>query len=202
MTFLNRNTTPIESINVTDVLTVIIQEIVTSIPAFTHIDPSRMLVCCASNRRNSRGSTFGKLVPMRFKNGEKIQKFRGNYYSIPPLMHENREILYIIYFYMPRFFDLNAYHKLRVILHELYHINPGFNGDIRRMGEYKASHGGSKKKFDEYFEDELKEFYSRIHNKPYMKFLTLDSRELYRTFSDVYARRMKVPRPVRVPSGT
>ena len=198
MTFINRKTASRETINVTDTISVIIQEIAFTMPSFSHVDPSRMLVCCASNRKNSRGATYGKLVPMRFKNGEKIQKFRGQFYTIPTLINEEREILYVIYFYMPRFFDLNAYHKLRVIFHELYHVDPGFNGDIRRMGEYKASHGGSKKKFDEYFEDELMDFYSQVKSKPYMNFLNLNSRELHRTFANVYARRMKVPRPVKM----
>jgi len=185
-------------INLTDVITLIIQEIAHRSETFAHIDVHRVLVCLASNRSNSRGGTFGKLVPLRFKDGAETVRYRGRLYAMPRLNHRGLEQRYLIYFYHPRFFDLPPLEKLKVVFHELYHISPDFNGDVRRMGKRKSLHGGLRERFDELFEEEVREFYAYIKKTPYMKFLNMNARALNASFEKIGARRMKMPKPVVV----
>lgn len=185
-----------ESINVTDVLTLIISEITGFSRMYSHVDPSRLMVSIASNRSNSRGGAiYGKLVPLRFENGERALRYKGRLFCMPEVQHTGISQLYIIYFYMPRFFDLPADEKLRVIFHEMYHISPEFNGDIRRMAKKKSAHGHSKKHFDSLFIEEAAHFEEYIKTSPYYNFLSQTSADLKEHFSNIVGNRIKVPRP-------
>ncbi|MCU0821840.1 MAG: hypothetical protein MUC95_05120, partial [Spirochaetes bacterium] len=151
-------------INLTDRLTDTIKIIIQNTSIFSHIDAGNVLVFVSTNKKNGRGGTYGKLVPLKFKDGESIQKFNGKYYTIPGILNNGIPQLYIIYFYIPRFFDLDLNEKLRVIFHELYHISGDFNGDIRRMGQIKKAHGFSSKRFNSLFQNELNAFYEYIRS--------------------------------------
>ncbi len=185
-------------INLTDVITLIIREIALHCEAFSHVDARRVLVCMATNRSNASGGTFGKLVPLRFKGGAGTLRYKGRLYTMPRVRHGGVDQRYIIYFYHPRFFNLSPIEKLKVVFHELYHISPDFNGDIRRLAARKASHGNSRERFDEFFEDDLRKFYTYIEKTPYMKFLGMNARALRGSFEKVSARRMKMPKPIVV----
>ena len=187
---------PDGEINLTQHLTAIIAHIVGRSPSLGHIDVSRVLVCIGSNRGGRRGGMYGKLIPLRFENGSEIVRYRGRYYTLPTVSHNGADCLYIIYFYMPRFFDLPWTEKLRVMFHELYHISPRFDGDIRRMGAVKAAHGHSKKHFDSLYESELKAFTDHIRDTPAMAFLAMNTGALYRSYRRVTGVRLKSPRPV------
>jgi hypothetical protein len=184
------------SINLTDTLTLIIGEIARHSPAFAHVDTSRLLVSTASNRNGRRSTIYGKLVPLRFRDGNRVFMHRGRCYAMPEIVHEGRPLLYIIYFYSPRFFDLPAREKLRVIFHELYHISPEFNGDIRRMGKVKHSHGHSRTRFDSHFEGDLEKFHRTIVGTPLERFLEMTTHDIFSSFDRVLSQRMKLPKPV------
>ena len=184
------------NINITDTLTNIADLIIHQTSIFKHIDKNRILICLSSNRGNRRGGTYGKLVPLRFKDGSESLQYRGKIYAMPKVVNNKINQLYIVYFYFPKFFDIDPYQKLRVIFHELYHISPEFNGDIRRMGKVKASHGHSKKQFDSLFENELKTFYKYISKSEYINFLRMNGKSIHKNYHNVYCRRMKVPKPV------
>ena len=187
-----------ESINITDVLNLIIHEMIKMTDEFKHFDINRILVCCGSNQSNARGGLYGKLVPLRFENGSEIIKHRGHYYTIPRLTLNDVEILYIIYLYIPKFMDLSAEKKVDVMFHELYHISPDFNGDIRRMGKVKKAHGHSRKSFDEKYKEYAEAFYLKIKDTSFHRFLEMNTKELTNEFPKISYRRMKVPKPVRL----
>ncbi len=189
------NTTKKQKLDITEILLRIIEQISANTSSFSHIDTKKILVCLASNKSNTRGGIYGKLVPLKFKNGSDILRFHGKHYTMPAVINNGIRLLYIVYFYIPKFFDLSPFEKLRIIFHELYHISPEFNGDIRRMGEVKKAHGSSKKKFDLYFEKDARSFYEYIMDTEYMDFLKMDTVFLNRNYK-VYARRMKIPKPV------
>jgi hypothetical protein len=187
---------PDDEIDLSLALTEIIGRIVRSSSALGHIDPERTLVCVGSNRSGARGGVYGKLVPLKFKDGAPALTYRGRVYAIPEVSLNGRPCLYIIYFYMPRFFDLPWEEKLRVIFHELYHISPRFDGDIRRMAAVKTAHGRSKKRFDSHFAGELGAFIEAHRDTPLADFLKLDSSSMYRRYRRVNGIRMKHPKPV------
>jgi len=184
------------SINLTDILTLIIHDMIKATNEFKNFDLNKILVCCASNRKDCIGATYGKLLPLRFKDGSEIIKHNSRFYTIPKLNINNSEILYIIYFYIPKFFNLSAKDKVKVMFHELYHINPEFNGDIRRMGEFKTAHGYSRKFFEEKYIEYADIFFNNIKNTPYNNFLQMDDDEIKKQFKKIKYKRMKCIKPV------
>lgn len=187
-----------EPFNITDALTLIIKEMINNTEEFKLFDINKILLCCGTNKSTSRGGIYGKLVPLKFENGNDIIKHKGFYYTIPRLTINNIEIIYIIYLYIPKFLDLTAKQKIDVMFHELYHINPEFNGDIRRMGKFKKAHGHSRKSFDEKYREYAEVFYEKIEDTPFMNFLNMDTHALKKEFKRICYRRMKVPKPVRI----
>lgn len=189
-----------DSINLTDILTLIIHDMVELTEEFKCFDLNKILICCASNRKDFRGATYGKLLPLRFKDGSEIIKHNGRFYTIPKVKVNNMEILYIIYFYIPKFFNLSAKDKVNVMFHELFHINPEFNGDIRRMGKFKAAHGHSRKSFEEKYIEYADTFFEKIENTPYYNFLKMNSEDIQKEFKKIKYRRMKSIKPVLLTS--
>ena len=58
----------------------------------------------------------------------------GRRWSMPRLYDPaGREQLYLLNFYLPRFLDLPWREKLRTTVHELWHVSPQFDGDLRRF---------------------------------------------------------------------
>lgn len=184
-----------QKLNISNIISELIWHISSCFNSFSHIDRNRILVCIGTNRSQGRGGIYGKLVPLKFKDGSDMLKFRGKHYAMPSIIDNGIPLLYVLYFYTPKFFNLPAFEKIRIIFHELYHISPEFNGDIRRMGKVKQAHGSSRKRFDSNFEKDAGIFFKRISNTGYMDFLNMDSRSMQKEYR-VYARRMKIPRPV------
>jgi hypothetical protein len=52
-------------------------------------------------------------------------------------------MLYILNFCLPRFLDLPLGEKLTTVVHELWHISPLFNGDVRRYEGRCYAHSAS-----------------------------------------------------------
>ncbi len=55
---------------------------------------------------------------------------RGRYYQVQRYFVDGHEMLYVMAFCMPRFLDQSFEDKLITLFHELYHINPRFDGDL------------------------------------------------------------------------
>jgi len=93
---------------------------------------------------------FASLTPLRFIGGAPTTTRRGRQMTVEPVRdRDGREMLYILSFYLPRFQNLDLREKLITVLHELWHISPEFNGDIRRhAGRYHA-HTHSQAEYDE-----------------------------------------------------
>ena len=187
-----------DTVCLTDVLSAIMREIALFSPQFAHIDMRYILVSVAFNRAAVRGYMYGKLVPLCFENGQKESVYKGRFYRMPDVVYEDIDQLYVIYFYAPRFFNLSPYEKLKVIFHELYHVSPEFNGDIRRMGSKKFAHGHSRKKFDSFFEEEAKRFGEHITNTGFFEFLSFSVNDFYKKFKKVTYLKVKTPRAVLV----
>src|SRR4029453_13473942 len=76
---------------------------------------------------------YATLTPLRFADGATIDVRRGRRWRIEPIVDATgREYLYLLSFYLPRFLDLPLEGKLATIVHELWHIGPRFDGDLRR----------------------------------------------------------------------
>ena len=119
---------------------------------FLHIDMSRVAVTFAQARRRVLHGLQAKLTPMRFEGGAMTTRRRGQTWTVQRLYQGDREMLYILTCYLPRFMDQSFKEKMVTVLHELYHISPCFDGDIRRMDGRYHVHSHSQKEYDRQME--------------------------------------------------
>jgi hypothetical protein len=125
------------------------QDLVGRLDELSHIDLSRVAICFAQARKRVKHGLFASLTPLRFASGADTTLRRGRQYRAQKLMDPaGREMLYVLSFYLPRFMDLDFREKLITIVHELWHISPSFNGDIRRHAGRCYAHTGSQKQYD------------------------------------------------------
>jgi hypothetical protein len=127
------------TLNLTLELERLIAEITRKIDDFSHIDPKRVMACFTSTRGGGIHGTYAKIHPLRFHGGTRtatIHRGRKKYLcEMPTIERGKEEMLYVVYFLLPRFLDLPLQQKLITIFHELYHISPAFDGDIRLFKE-------------------------------------------------------------------
>lgn len=118
------------------------------VESFAHLRMDEVLVTFAQARRNVQHGLQAKLTPMRFENGSLTTRRHGRTWTAQRLYHDEREMLYILTFYLPRFLNHCFREKMITVFHELYHIGPRFDGDIRRFGGHYHVHTHSQKEYD------------------------------------------------------
>jgi predicted metallopeptidase len=144
------------------------------------------------------GGSLAKIHPLRFAGGEKAVKARRGRRNIlctmPTIMHQGEEILYVIYFLIPRFLELPFREKLITIFHELYHISPDFDGDIRRFPGRNYAHGSSTRSYNALM-GKLVDIYLGGHaDGERLHFLQGNLSELRSRHRAIVGRRLQAPR--------
>ena len=76
-------------------------------------------------------------------------------------------MLYVLTFCLPRFFDQPFREKLITVFHELYHVGPAFDGDLRRHPGRYAVHSHSKGQYDSRMAELVKDYLAE-HPEPEM----------------------------------
>ena len=93
----------------------------------------RVAIGICQTRNGAMHGVFATLTPLRFAGGRLDETVRGRRHRIQPLVDAaGQEFLYLLNFYLPRFLNLPLEEKLSTIVHELWHIGPQFDGDLRR----------------------------------------------------------------------
>lgn len=183
-------------------LTLEIERLISSlamrVPEFSHIDPTRIMVCASSTRGGGIHGTYAKIHPLRFENGSRtttVRRRRGNIrYEITPVFRSGVEMLYVIYFLVPRFLNLTFREKLVTIFHELYHISPSFDGDIRRFSGKNYAHGSSRKRYNALMERLVDGYLSALDDREHLEFLQGDMAGLQTRYDAVVGRRLAAPK--------
>ncbi len=175
-------------------MTLLVKDIVKTLPSFNHIVLNNILVAI-SRANGSRSGVVAKLRPMRFEGGAKTKITHGIEYKAPEVNINNNNILYIVYFHLPRFLNHGNYkNKLATVMHELYHISPLFNGDIRRFTGKNYAHGNSRKDYDELINLYAEEYVSSTLHPELSAFLKYRYSELRRKYGAIYGDMIRIPR--------
>jgi len=124
------------------------EDVCDSLPEFAHVDMRRVAVTFAQAKKRVPHGLQAKLTPLRFENGSTTTVRRGQRYAAPKLHDGEVELLYVLTFYLPRFLDHTAKEKLTTVLHELHHVSPAFDGDIRRFPGRCYAHSHSQAQYD------------------------------------------------------
>jgi Putative phage metallopeptidase len=159
----------------------------------SHIDVSRVLFAVNKARNGRPHGLQARVTPLRFRGGELIRNYRGVQYQVQRFRVEGREILYIMTFCLPRFLNLEFDQKLITVFHELYHIGPDFDGDLRRhRGRYQV-HTHSKRQYDEQMAHVARQYLSGCAQPDLHAFLRLNFAQLQEKHGQVIG--VVVPRP-------
>ncbi len=115
----------------------------------SHIQMRHVAVGFRQARKPVAHGLQASLTPMRFEGGARESVRRGRRWITQRLVAaDGHEILYLLNFYLPRFLDLPFDEKLTTIFHELWHISPEFDGDLRRHEGRCYIHGPKQDDFD------------------------------------------------------
>jgi hypothetical protein len=168
-------------------------------PAFAHLDPAAMLFTATGARSNSRHGLLARVTPLRFRDGGLYTRHRSRVYQVQRYFVGEVEQLYVVTFCLPRFLDLPFEEKLVTVFHELYHVGPRFDGDLRRHDGRYQYHTHSKKGYDDAMGRLVRDYLSEHPQPAVYAFLHHTHAQLRAEFGGVYA--VKVPKPKMVPVG-
>ncbi len=165
------------------------------LPELRHIDMTRVAVGFCQTRSIARHGVYASLTPLRFSGGVPHAVRRGRKWRIQRVCDEaGREMLYLLNFYLPRFLDLAFREKIVTVFHELWHIGPKFDGDLRRFGGRCYAHSGSQKRYDACVSALADRWLAREPPEQLYDFLRCDSHELVKRFGHIYGRRISTPK--------
>ena len=191
-----------EVFNYTDAIKAVCADICRKMPEFQHIDVGRVAfgIAVAKNRAERAGE-WADVTPMRFKDGwnvivrkttSPLWGTKTRYLTTQQVLDaEKRPFLYIMPVMVPRFYNLTAKEKLRTIMHELYHISPNFDGDVRRFPGRNWQHG-SKQAYNARAEALAQKWLETEPDPTLYGFLALNQEQLCERFKRVVA--WKCPR--------
>ena len=176
------------------------EDIAVRLPEMGHIRMNQVAVTFAQARRRVSYGLQAKLTPMRFENGNLTTRRSGRLWTVERLFDGDTEILYILTFYLPRFLNHSFREKMVTVLHELYHISPIFDGDIRRMGGRYHVHSHSQKEYDRQMEKLADKYLSLSPPKECYLFLKSRFHTLHRRHNGVAGLQVSIPKLMPVPN--
>jgi hypothetical protein len=171
--------------------------IVRQCPELAHIDVSRLLFGITQARSGQRHGLQARVTPLRFRNGQLVRKRGGVRYQVQRYFVDGREMLYLVTFCLPRFLDQDFDDKFITLFHELYHISPAFEGDLRRHEGRYSLHSHSKRLYDVHMGHLARVYLSNGADHSLHGFLRLNFAQLRHRHGNVLG--VVVPRPRLLP---
>lgn len=167
------------------------------LPEMSHVDMERVAIGICQVRNRAMHGVFATLTPLRFVGGSVERTFRGRKLRIQPLVDGvGQEYLYLLNFYLPRFMNLPLEEKLSTIVHELWHIGPDFDGDLRRHEGRCYAHGSSQKKYDELMDRMTRKWLASDPPPHLYEFLEGDFDQLAAEHGGIRGQRWPAPRMI------
>jgi hypothetical protein len=166
-------------------------------PELAHVDVSRLLIGATQARNGHAHGLQARVTPLRFRNGSLTRQRRGVAYQVQRFFVDGREMLYLMTFCLPRFLDQNFDEKLITVFHELYHIGPTFDGDLRRHQGRYAIHSHSQRCYDQHMAHLARAYLTSGPDPSLHAFLRLNFAQLLRRHGSVLG--VIVPRPKILP---
>lgn len=164
------------------------------VPEFHHVRMEQIAVTFAQARSRVSYGLQAKLTPLRFEDGALTTNRRGRTYTIQRWYAGESEMLYILTFYLPRFLEQTFREKLITVMHELYHISPRFDGDIRRLAGHYHVHSHSQKEYDRHMGVLVDRYLAQRPPTNLYRFLEGNYRDLVAHHGSVVGIRMPIPK--------
>ncbi|MDR3233922.1 MAG: hypothetical protein LBT46_09725 [Planctomycetaceae bacterium] len=181
----------------TQALKTLCEDICFRVPELRHIEMNRVAVSFSQTKNSEPYGIYASTTPLRFSGGNETLVRRGRTLTMQSCYkNDGTQYLYILYFYVPRFIELPLSQKLDTIVHELYHISPLFNGDLRRFSGRCFAHGSSKAKYDQSVKRLTEYYLQREPPESVWSFLQLDYRGLTAQYGKLTGTKIPMPKIV------
>jgi hypothetical protein len=164
-----------------------------------HIDVARLLFAVTQARSGRVHGLQARVTPLRFHDGTLTRQRRGVTFQVQRYFLDRHEFLYLLTFCLPRFLDQPFDDKFVTLFHELYHISPAFNGDLRRHNGRYAIHSHSQRLYDEQMAGLARAYLAGNPDPDLHAFLRLNFAQLEQRHGSVIG--VMVPRPKVIPVG-
>jgi Putative phage metallopeptidase len=172
-------------------------DIVARCPELAHIEVNRLLFAVTQARGARRHGLQARVTPLRFRHGLLIRARQGIRYQVQRYFIDNQEMLYLITFCLPRFLDQSFDDKFVTLFHELYHISPGFEGDLRRLEGRCTLHTQSQRAYDAHMARLARAYLAQGPDARLHAFLRMNFAQLQHRHGSVVG--VVVPRPRLLP---
>jgi predicted metallopeptidase len=172
-------------------------EIVRRSPQLAHVRTPHVLFGFTQARNGRAHGLQARVTPLRFHGGLLIRRHRGVPYQVQRFVVDGQDILYLMTFCLPRFLNQSFEDKLVTVFHELYHISPRFDGDLRRHAGRYAVHSHSQRLYDQHMAKLARAYLAMDPDPGLHEFLRLNFSQLRDRYGAVIG--VTVPRPKLVP---
>lgn len=170
-------------------------EIARRTPELAHVDVTRVAIRFCQTRKAVSHGLQATLTPLRFEGGRPHAIRHGRRWAIQPLYDASgREMLYLLSFYLPRFLNRPFRDKLITVFHELWHIDPGFNGDLRRHPGRCYAHGRDERAYDAAMTELVDRWLAQSPPAESFAFLQSSFWQLKRTCGTILGHRIPTPK--------
>jgi hypothetical protein len=178
-------------------------DLVARLPQLAHIDTQRVAFACNLARKPVRHGVQASLTPLRFAGGALECRRGDRRFTIQRLFDEaNREKLYILRFYLPRFCEQPLAEKLCTVLHELWHIGPRFDGDLRRFPGRCYAHSRRQRQYDALCHALGQRWLESDPPEELVELLRLDWASLCRRHGRIIGQNVPIPKLIPVSEGS
>jgi hypothetical protein len=172
-------------------------DIVRRCPDLGHVRTSRILFAFTQARNGRAHGLQARVTPLRFHGGRLVRRHRGVDYQVQRFVVDGEEVLYLMTFCLPRFLNQDFDDKFVTLFHELFHIGPHFDGDLRRHAGRYAVHSHSQRRYDERMAEYARAYLAAKPDPALHAFLRLNYAQLRQRHGSVVG--VVVPRPKLVP---
>jgi len=163
----------------------------------SHIEVDRLLFGVTQARNGRVHGLQARVTPLRFHKGNLTRQRRGILYQVQRYFVGRQEVLYLVTFCLPRYLNQAFDDKLITLFHELFHISPEFDGDLRRHSGRYCVHSKSQKDYDKHMAHLAREYLASKPDPALHAFLRLDFAQLQERHGSVVG--IMVPRPKLIP---
>lgn len=171
----------------------LLADVVRRCPELAHIRIERVLLGVTQARSARRHGEQARVTPLRFAHGALTRTRGGVTYQVQRYFLGAHEYLYLLTFCLPRFLEQSYDDKFVTLFHELYHLSPACDGDLRRHGGRYHLHSRDPRAYDRRML-ELARAYLATHPDPRLyAYLRLDFNQLSQRHGSVVG--VVVPRP-------
>ena len=173
-------------------------ELCARLDELAHVDVARIAIRFCQARKSVTHGLQASLTPLRFQGGALECRRRGRTYTVERIYDRHgREMLYLLSFYLPRFQNRTFEEKLTTVVHELWHVGPGFDGDLRRHPGRCWAHSHSQAQYDAEMRVLAEKWLSLDPPAESYAFLRYSFTELVRHNGHVCGQKIRTPKLIR-----